>query len=162
MPDSGPTTPQDSPNHEATPPGSGRGWKVAAGISVVLALAAVGVLGSLLLFSDSEQDGDVRACLPDRDFTDDAATGDECPPKGATMTDGLVKKTTDGGFTMQAIRKGKLADTIELHVRKPDRQYIDIAHAQTHAALGQPVRVYTMPIDGRASVVFMEDTPLLQ
>ncbi|MCW2928096.1 MAG: hypothetical protein JWM86_2064 [Thermoleophilia bacterium] len=148
--------------------GSSRAWKAAAIVAVIAAAVALGVLGSLLFFDGgaSEQGDDVRACQPVRDFTkdgaDDRATGEKCPPAGATMTDGLVQKTTDGGFTMRTIESGRLSDTIELHVRKPDRAYIDIAHAQTHAALGQPIRVYTERIDGRESVVYMEDAPLLK
>ena len=74
----------------------------------------------------------------------------------------VVDKTSEGGFTMREIRDGRLGDTITLYVREPDRPYIDIAHAQTHAALGQPIRVYTQEIEGRRSVVYMEDAPLLQ
>ena len=112
----------------------------------------------------------MRACVLDpasRDFTkkgerEGHAKPANCPPKGAKQADGLVEKTSDGGFTMREIVDGRIGDTIELHVRKPDRPYIDIAHAQTHAALGQPIRVYTLEIDGRDSVVYMEDAPLLR
>ncbi len=160
------------PDPEGDPDGgSGRGWKIAAGIAVVAAFVSIGVLGALL-FGGSSQDvaDDVRACIVDassRDFTKDAeksdhARPDDCPPEGATMTDGLVKKTSDGGFTMQEIVDGRLGDEVTLNVREPDRPYIDIAHAQTHAALGQPIRVYTLEIDGERSVVYMEDAPLLQ
>lgn len=145
--------------------GLGRGWKIAAVVSVLAAAVAVGVLGSLLLSggSDSDVDSDVRACVPSRDFTKESTDkGDECPPKGAKQLDGLVEKTSDGGFTMRVIDGGRLGDTVELFVRTPDRAYIDIAHAQTHAALGQPVRVYLEEIEGRTSVVYMEDAPLLR
>lgn len=151
--------------------GSGRGWKIAAAAAITAAVVAMGVLGWLLFFGNgSGVAGDVRACVIDpasRDFTKEAkksghAKPANCPPKGAKRIDGLVQKTTDGGFTMRAIRKGRLSDTVKLHVREPDRPYIDIAHAQTHAALGQPIRVYTLSIDGRDSVVYMEDAPLLR
>lgn len=147
--------------------GSGRGWRIAAGVAVLAAVAALGVLGYLLFAGGStDPDSDVRACIIDpasRDFTKAGnAKPKNCPPKGSKQADGLVEKTTDGGFTMREIRDGRLEDTITLHVRKPDRPYIDIAHAQTHAALGQPIRVYTERIDGRESVVYMEDAPLLK
>lgn len=163
------TTPRDD---DAPAPGSGRGWRIAAVVAVLAALGSLGVLGYLLFAGgSSEPKADVRACILDpasRDFTKQGeqeghAKPANCPPKGATSTDGLVEKTSKGGFTMREIVDGaKLGDTVELHVREPDRPYIDIAHAQTHAALGQPIRVYTLEIDGRESVVYMEDAPLLR
>lgn len=154
--------------------GASRGWRIAAAVAVVAALGSVTVLLVLLLGGGSDSSdakGDVRACvldLGDRDFTKDGSDGAShpkgrnCPPAGAHKTDGLVKRTDDGGFTIRRIVDGKLdGTTVELHVRKPDRRYIDIAHAQTHAALGQPIRVYTERIDGRESVIYMEDAPLL-
>jgi hypothetical protein len=149
--------------------GSGRGWRIAAVIAVLAALAALGTLGFLLFAGGSTDPGDeVRACIIDpksRDFTEsgkDDAKPANCPPKGSKQQDGLVEKTNEGGFTMREIRDGRLEDTVTLYVREPDRPYIDIAHAQTHAALGQPIRVYTKEIEGRRSVVYMEDAPLLQ
>ena len=44
-------------------------------------------------------------------------------------------------------------------MRTPDKPYIDIAHAQTHASLGQPIRVFTREVDGEDSVVYMDDPP---
>ncbi|MCB0880354.1 MAG: hypothetical protein KDC46_15385 [Thermoleophilia bacterium] len=153
--------------------GGGRGWKVAAGVAVVAAFASIGVLGALLLGGGSSTavGSDVRACIIDpasRDFTKEGKARaqhtrpKDCPPAGAKQQDGLVQKTDSGGFTMREIVDGKLGKTVTLHVREPDRPYIDIAHAQTHAALGQPIRVYTLPIDGKDSVVYMEDAPLLR
>jgi hypothetical protein len=147
--------------------GSGRGWRIAAGIAIVAAVVAVGALGYLLFAGGStDPDKDVRACIIDPASRDLTKAGNAkpkiCPPKGSKQTDGLVQKTNEGGFTMREIRDGRLGDTITLHVREPDRPYIDIAHAQTHAALGQPIRVYTKEIEGRRSVVYMEDAPLLQ
>ena len=146
--------------------GGGRGWKIAAGIAVLAAMVALGALGSLLFLDDSDSDkpaGDVKACVPSHDFTKTSTDkGDECPPKGAKSQDGLVQKTSKGGFTMQVIEGGKLGKVVKLHVREPDRPYIDIAHAQTHAALGQPIRVYTKRIDGQDAVVYMEDAPLVR
>ncbi len=160
-------TQRDTDDDAAT--GSSRGWRIAAGIAVAAALVALGVLGYLLFAGGStDPKDDVRACIIDpgsRDFTKDAkdhAKPANCPPKGSKQADGLVEKTSKGGFTMREIRDGRLEDTITLYVREPDRPYIDIAHAQTHAALGQPIRVYTKEIEGRQSVVYMEDAPLLQ
>lgn len=155
------------------PARSSRGWKIAAGIAVLSALASIGVLGALLLGGGrTEPKGDVHACVVDpasRDFTkpDEEDPGHarppDCPPEGARQVDGLVQETDAGGFTLREIVDGqRLGDVVELHVREPDRPYIDIAHAQTHAALGQPVRVYVLEVDGRESVVYMEDAPLLR
>lgn len=147
--------------------GDGKGWKIAAGIAVVLALVALGALGSLLFGGGAGGDeaaGDVRACIPNRDFREEAKDedGPTCPPPGARKLDGLVQKTDGGGFSIQVIDGGEIGKTVKLHVRKPDRAYIDIAHAQTHAALGQPIRVYIEEIDGRDAVIYMEDAPLLR
>lgn len=164
-----PETPTPAPAPTPTPAGSDRGWRIAAGIGALAAVAALGVLGYLLFAGGStDADADVRACIIDpssRDFTKDAdkhAAPKNCPPKGSKQVDGLVEKTSEGGFTMREIVDGRVEDTITLYVREPDRPYIDIAHAQTHAALGQPIRVYTLDIEGRESVVYMEDAPLLQ
>ncbi len=160
----------DEPTPDEPQPGSGRGWRIAAGIAVLAAVAALGTLGWLLFAGGtSEPDGDVRACILDpssRDFTEQGkkeghAKPANCPPKGSKQSDGLVEKTNSGGFTMREIVDGRLGNSVTLHVREPDRPYIDIAHAQTHAALGQPIRVYTLEIEGRESVVYMEDAPLL-
>lgn len=154
-----------------TPPPASRGWKIAAVVAVVAAVTSLGVLSALLFGggSGSEPGADVRACIIDpasRDFTKDGADSGhakpkDCPPEGASQMDGLVQKTSAGGFTIREIKDGQLAGELQLNVRKPDRPYIDIAHAQTHAALGQPVRVYTLKVDGRTSVVYMEDSPPL-
>lgn len=149
---------------------AGRGWRIAAVVAVIAALGAVGTLGYLLFAGGSTNPkGDVRACIIDpssRDFTKSGSKDGhdkpaDCPPKGAKQADGLVEQTNEGGFTMREIRNGSVGETISLYVREPDRPYIDIAHAQTHAALGQPIRVYTLEIEGREAVVYMEDAPLL-
>ena len=167
--DATPSASSDAP--DAGRSSSNRGWRIAAGVAVVAALGSLGVLGWLLFAGSSSEPGsDVRACIIDpasRDFTKSGedeghATPANCPPKGSVKLDGLVEKTTNGGFTMREIVDGRLADTISLHVRAPDRPYIDLAHAQTHAALGQPIRVHTLEVDGREAVVYMEDAPLLQ
>ncbi len=143
----------------------GRGWRIAAVVSVALAGIAVGGLGSLMLGgSEREALGTVLACVVEpADATEAPADSDpDCPPEGAPYTDGLVEKAEGGDFTIREIQQGRLGDTIELFVRREDRPYIDIQHAQTHAALGQPVRVYTKKYEGREVVVYMEDSPLLK
>lgn len=155
-------------NGAEEPEGSSRGWRIAAVVAVLAALGSLGVLGYVLFAGGSSgPKGDVRACIIDvssRDFRDDGAheRPSGCPPEGSVKSDGLVQKTSEGGFTMREIVNGTLGETVTLHVREPDRPYIDIAHAQTHAALGQPIRVYTLEIGGRESVVYMEDAPLLR
>ena len=141
----------------------GRGWRIAAIVAVLAAATSLGVLGSLLLGGESGgPGGDVLACIPSRDFTEGAKkSGDTCPPKGAPYTDGLVQKSESGSFTLQPIRQGSLGKELKLTVREPDRAYIDVAHAQTHAALGQPVRVYTKKHEGQEVVIYMVDSPLL-
>lgn len=174
---------------DGSAPGASRGWRIAAVVAVVAAAVSMGMLGSLLVFGGtSDVPQDVEACVLERDFTDEDestsgaghkggadpedartdvvevdgnGTGRNCPPAGATITIGLVEKSTDGGFTIRMIERGRLTDSVELFVRAADRQYIDVAHAQTHASLGQPVRVYTREIEGRESVVYMDDPPLV-
>jgi hypothetical protein len=161
---------QPEPVGEEQPPGLGRGWRIAAVIAVLAALTSVGALGALLLRGSGEVGADVRACIIDpstRDFTRKGAEEQgharpsNCPPEGAARMDGLVQQTDAGGFTIRVIRDGRIGEELRLNVREPDRPYIDIAHAGTHAALGQPIRVYTLEVDGEDSVVYMEDAPLL-
>jgi len=158
--------------------GSSRGWKIAAAVAVLAAVGAVGALGALLFAGGDDPAADVSACVIDRDFTsDDGPTDAErakevnngivavrgngkglsCPPKGTTANTGLVQKTTDGGFTMREVDGATLGEEVTLTVREPDRPYIEIAHAQTHASLGQPIRVYTDEVDGEEVVVYMDD-----
>lgn len=164
MADEGPTSDDETTE---PPRGSGRGWKIAAILAVAAAGISIGVLASLLFFGSGDAGTrpgeDVRACVPSRDFTKEASReASECPPSGARKMDGLVQKTSEGGFTIRRLDGGSLGEEVELHVREPDRPYIDIAHAQTHAALGQPIRVYVEEVDGRDVVVYMEDAPLVR
>lgn len=147
-----------------TAPRSNKRWKVAAVVAVIAAAVSLGVLMSLLFAGGSGAGGDVLACVPSRDYNKDSDpnSGDTCPPKGAKSTDGLVEKAEGGDFTIRSIEGGRLGKTLKLFVREPDRAYIDVQHAQTHAALGQPVRVFTKPYEGREIVVYMEDSPLLK
>lgn len=147
-----------------TAPRSNKRWKVAAVVAVIAAAVSLGVLMSLLFAGGSGVGGDVLACVPSRDYNKDSDpnAGDTCPPKGAKSTDGLVEKAEGGDFTIRSIEGGRLGKTLKLFVREPDRAYIDVQHAQTHAALGQPVRVFTKPYKGREIVIYMEDSPLLK
>lgn len=146
----------DDGSHEPEPSGgSGRAWKIAAVVSVVVAVAVLGVLASLLVGAGgSEPAKDVRACIPDRNFT--KGKKPRCPPAGVPYVDGLVGDTTGTGFDL----RGMDGSQHHFTVRGPDKPYIDVQHAQTHASLGQPVRIYHRKIDGRDSVVYMVDSPL--
>lgn len=126
------------------------------GAIVVLGLA-LGAAGVFWWTSAGEGEGKVMACVPDRDNMSES----KCPPKGAPYVDGIVQKATSGKFTLQPIDGGQMGKSRELFVRAPDRPYIDVAHAQTHAALGQPVRVYTKRIGGKEAVIYMVDSPVL-
>ena len=77
------------------------------------------------------------------------------PPASVARVDGLVVKATGDKFVLQLHDHSSKT----LFVRAPDRPYIDVQHAQSHASLGQPVRVYFKKLDGKQSVVFMEDSP---
>jgi hypothetical protein len=160
-----PDEPDPFPASEDEARGTGRKIAIAAGVFLALGLGALGAL----LFAGGEgsgPDSDVRACIIDpasRDFTKGSKRNKagDCPPPGAQATDGLLEKETDDGFTLRVIDHGHLGRTKHFTVRTPDRPYIDIAHAKQHAALGQPVRVYTKRVDGQTIVVYMEDAPLL-
>lgn len=146
--------------------GSGIGWRIVATVAIISAAASVALLGYIVLSRPATSSkGVVHACILDpqaRSYASkDSEQVDECPPKDAVMMDGLVTKTKADGFRMRVIKDGDLGKEITLYVRPADRPYIDIAHAATHAALGQPIRVYTAKIDGRSSVVYMQDTPLV-
>lgn len=149
---------------EETSNSSNKRWKIAAVAAVLAAAVSIGVLASLLFAGGSGTGGDVLACVPSRDYTKDSDpnAGDTCPPKGAKYTDGLVEKAKGGDFTIRSIEDGRLGKKLDLFVREPDRAYIDVQHAQTHAALGQPVRVFTKRYEGREIVIYMEDSPLLK
>lgn len=136
----------------------GRSLRVALVVLVLAAAGGMGVLASLLLGAGgggaSKAAGDVRACIPDRDFTKQAKP--RCPPAGAKHYDGLVQDVTDDGFSLTTVDGEDLSFT----VRAPDRPYIDVQHAATHASLGQPVRVYIERIGGEDVIVYMEDSAL--
>lgn len=162
------------PTNDETEPtpaaGSGMGWKIAAVVAVVAAVGAMGSLGWLLLRAgDDAPSSEVRACIPNRDFTKSAPkdgasgvaggahpTDGECPPKGARHVDGLVQDATATGFDLITMDGEKES----FAVRPADRPYIDVQHAQSHASLGQPIRVYLEKIDGEEVIVYLADPPL--
>ncbi|MCW2960946.1 MAG: hypothetical protein JWM25_1425 [Thermoleophilia bacterium] len=159
------TTPATAPDPEATDARRRRRWIILAVVAVAAAAIAMGVLGSLLLGAgDSVAAKDVMACVPSdesRDFT--KAENKEnphevggCPPKGAPSVDGLVQEATDTGFDLVTID----GDKRSYPVRPADRPYIDIQHAQSHAALGQPVTIYTKRVDGDDVIIYMTDSTL--
>ena len=130
-------------------------WTIIAVVAVVIALAALGVLGALLLGAgNSSPAKDVMACIPSRDFT--KGKGHTCPPKGAPHVTGLVQDTTKTGFDIVTL-DGK---HLSFKVRPADRPYIDVQHAQSHASLGQPIRVYTKVVDGDTVIIYLDDPPL--
>ncbi|MEO6867515.1 MAG: hypothetical protein ABI200_05795 [Gaiellales bacterium] len=149
--------------------GNGRTWKIAAGIAVLCAVAAMGALGYLLFAADDSNVGaDVRACIQNHDFTaqepkggssgiaGDKSKTEVCPRPGDKYVDGLLQDATASGFNIVTTAGKK----ISLNVRPADRPYIDIEHAQSHANLGQPIRLYYEKIDGDNSIVFLMDVPL--
>lgn len=131
--------------------------RIVLAVTVLAAAVAMGVLGSLLLGaggSSSAPGGDVRACILDRDFTKGARAN--CPPKGAKHYDGLIQNASGATFDLTTVD----GEELTFGVRKPDRPYIDIQHAQTHASLGLPVRVFVERIDGDDVIVYMENSTL--
>jgi hypothetical protein len=140
---------------------SGRMRRRLGTVTVVIVGVLLGSGVSLLLsFGDSghgdSADSDVRACVVDF-RADDAAP---CPPENAKETDGLLVDVDGSRLTLKPLGATE-GETVDLYVRRPDQPYIDLQHAQTHAALGQPVRVYTLRVEGRDSVVYMADAPLV-
>lgn len=144
-------------------------WWIAAGIAAAAAAVSIGVLASLLIFAGhSVPNSEVRACIPNRDFTKDAPSGGDsgiagvhvtpegCPPEAAYHIDGLVQEATETGFNLVTL-DGKRE---EFAVRPADRPYIDIQHARTHASLGQPIRIWIEKINDEETIVYMEDPPL--
>ena len=79
------------------------------------------------------------------------------PPRSVKYIDGLVITATGSTFVLQT----QDHEHATLFVRQPDRPYIDVQHAQTHASLGQPVRVFWKTIDKRRTVVYLADSPLI-
>lgn len=143
-----------------------KGWRLAAIIlSILAALALVG-LGALLVVkgrsasATKSPSGTVMACVPSGGFAaieTDAEKQERitCPPKGARYLDGLVVKATDDGFDLLTLPDRR---QVFIPIRKPDRPFIDVQHAQTHASLGQPVRVFLLPYKEEDVLVYMEDS----
>ena len=161
------TEDQQTPDEDERARRANRTWKIVAGIMVVAAAVSMGVLASLLIGAGSSTPADdVLACIQDRDFTKSTSKGsgsggahavtEKCPPKGAPHIDGLVQEATDTGFDLITVDRERKSFV----VREADRPYIDIQHAQTHAASGQPVRIFTKEVDGEDVIVYMVDSPL--
>jgi len=130
-------------------------WIGAASVAVLAALLAVGVLASILLGAgDTKVASDVMACISTRDFTDGAKNN--CPPKGAKRVDGLIESATNSRIDVVTIDNQRLTYV----VRPPDVPYLDIPHAQQHAALGQPTTIYSKRLNGDAVIVYMKDSTL--
>lgn len=134
---------------------SKRLWIGVAAVAVLAAALAVGVLVSLLFGSGTTKvANDVLACVSNRDFT--ATAKHNCPPKGATRVDGLIEHANTTEIDVVTI-DGKRFTYV---VRPPDVPYLDIPHAQQHAALGQPTTIYTKRYHGDTVVIYMKDSDL--
>jgi hypothetical protein len=81
---------------------------------------------------------------------------DKLPPASVPYVDGLVLAAEDDFFLLMLRNRTER----RFCVRPPDSPHIDIQHAQTHAAFGQPVRIYYKRVSGKDCVVFMEDSPV--
>jgi hypothetical protein len=135
--------------------GSRRLWKWLAAIAVIAAAGSVGVLGWLLLNpGQTKVASNVMACIPNHDFTKNAKH--TCPPSDAQHVDGLVENVTDTTLDVVTI-DGK---RYSYEVRPADLPYLDIPHAQQHAALGQPMTVYTKKAGGDTVIVYMRDSTI--
>lgn len=146
----------------AAPAGDGeraaRRWRIAATILAVAALLAMVGVGALLVTAGREEPSErVLACVPNRDFTSTAKDkGPKCPPPGARYVDGIVRRVTEEGIELVTLDGQERT----VAVRSADRPYIDVQHARSHAALGQPVRLYVKEFEGRDVVIYMVDPPL--
>ncbi len=146
-------TPDDHAND--TPddaPGTGmQSRKVSTPVKIIGAacvLLLIGVGAFMVTSMQSAQQARQRKVMAYRN---------ERPPSSVKYIDGIVIFAGPGQMRLMLRNRSERS----LHIRKPDQPYIDIQHAQSHAALGQPVRVYYKPIDGKKSVVFMEDSPVV-
>ena len=138
-----------APGGADTPPEPPRGGPsrpvlLAIWAGVVLVLAAIGAVGVLLF-------------LPARNDASKTVYADKPPPKTAPHVDGLVIKATPQKFELMTRRNERRV----MAIRPADRPYLDVQHAQSHAALGQPVRVFYRKVDGKTVAVFLEDSPLI-
>lgn len=117
-------------------------WKIA--IFALLAFAGGGLLAGLgVLFLSGDEN---------------AVYATQNRPGGKTPhVDALVTKATGSKFELRT-RGGK---RVTMYIRKPDRPYLDVLHAQSHAALGQPVRVYYRTEDGKKYAIYLEDSAVL-
>jgi hypothetical protein len=74
-------------------------------------------------------------------------------PRSWPHVNGLVVSATGTKFVLRepggTVRK--------LAVRTADRPWLDVQHAQSHAAVGQPVNVYYCRYDGKVVAIYLED-----
>lgn len=132
--------------HQPPPPDNGgagpsRTPIVLAVVAVIGGLAVLG-MGYLLLFGGSDE----PEVLAYRNR----------PPKGTPYYDGLVTNASATRFEIKTRTASKT-----LTVRPEDEPFLDVAHAQQHSALGQPLRVYYRSVDDRKVVIYMEDSPVV-
>lgn len=156
---------------EQTPtpqPSKGKGLaKILVGIMVALTTFGL-TLGGLWLFMPQDdtpaandgkagKGGKVLACVLNRD---DLSKEPNCPPKKAPYIDGYMLKAKSGSFQVRLLRPKDGESKVAIKIRKPDLPHIDVLHAQSHAATGQPVRLYTREYKGEKIVIYLVDTPL--
>lgn len=116
---------------------------------VVVAVVGAAGLGSLAVLVLTSGDKGVSS-------TEVWATTNT-PKKGTPYLDALVVDATQSSFRLQTRDK----KTHKLYLRKPDAPYLQIEHAQSHAALGQPVRVYYRTVDDKRYAIWLEDAPVI-
>ncbi|MBC7461196.1 MAG: hypothetical protein H7287_07530 [Thermoleophilia bacterium] len=144
-----------TPEEQARPRRTRRLWIGAAAAAVLAAALAVGVLVSLLFGPGTTKvASDVLACVSTRDFTQGAKHN--CPPKGAARVDGLIETASTTQIDV-VTTDGRRFTYV---VRPADAPYLDIPHAQQHAALGQPTTIFTRRYKGATVVVYMKDSDL--
>jgi hypothetical protein len=139
------TAGEDAPAEAAGPARPGRRGRVLMIVGIVLVGLLLGGVGTLLAVGGFGGGGD-----------EDVRAYQQRPPEGKFETvDALVISAKASSMVLQP-RTGKRQT---LGIREPDRPLIDVQHAQSHAALGQPVRVYWDTIDGERVIIYLEDSP---
>jgi hypothetical protein len=129
----------DDPFATTSGGGLGKGAKIGIAIAAVVVVAIAAAATYLLLSS-----GDEQLAVASR------------PPKGTPYKDGLVLKATTKQFDLMTKDEGLL----KLYVKPADKDLIDVQHAQSHASLGQPIRLFYSDQDGKKYIIFLEDAPL--
>ena len=88
--------------------------------------------------------------------------GGECDnarPEGAKTADGLLSPGAGDTLKLQSMSGGSEGDG-EYEIKPGKKACLDLAHAESHTALGQQTRVYYEEKGDQKLVIFMEDSPL--